>query len=245
MRTLLKEVQGLDWFDGAVMNCTWRGPRLRDILLAAGLQDVPTEPHNYGTDTHVAFACHAVECQEDSWYGASIPLARALREIADVILALEMNGERLSVEHGFPVRVITPGIAGARAMKWVDSSIVQRDESENHYMQFDYKVLPEEAVDAKSAKSFWEKVKPVIEMPVNSVVAAPANESTVTVDGEGFAHVCGYALPSGDDGPVLKVDVSGDGGDSWGEAMLLSHPSESKWCWKLWEAKVKLQTGSC
>jgi len=37
MRTLLKEVQGIDWFDGAVMNCVWKGPRLRDVILAAGL----------------------------------------------------------------------------------------------------------------------------------------------------------------------------------------------------------------
>lgn len=32
MRTKIKEVQGLDWFDGAVMNCKWTGPRLKDVL---------------------------------------------------------------------------------------------------------------------------------------------------------------------------------------------------------------------
>ena len=38
MRTRIKEVQGIDWFDGAIMNCIWEGPRLRDILLRAGVK---------------------------------------------------------------------------------------------------------------------------------------------------------------------------------------------------------------
>lgn len=94
MRTLLKEVQGLDWFDGAVMNCAWRGPKLRDVLLAAGVRDEQ--------GMHVQFACHAVATQEDSYYGASIPLERALREDADVILAMEVLALTLTLTHHPP-----------------------------------------------------------------------------------------------------------------------------------------------
>lgn len=238
MRTMLKEVQGLDWFAGAVMNCTWKGPKLRDILLGAGLDLNKDEPET----AHVAFACNAVPCQDTDWYGASIPLSRALREDADVILAVEMNSEPLTVEHGFPVRVVTPGIAGARAVKWLDHIIVQREMSSNHYMHYDYKVLPEEAVDSESAKKFWHITPPVIEMPVNSVVAVPEDGSTVQTDADGMVVVKGYAVPSGDDGPVVKVEVSTDG-DNWAEAELLTHENESKWSWKLWQAKVKLGRG--
>jgi len=39
MRTFLKEVDGIDWGDGAVMNWRWRGPRLRDVLLKVGVND--------------------------------------------------------------------------------------------------------------------------------------------------------------------------------------------------------------
>lgn len=99
MRTELKEVQGIDWGDGAVMNCKWRGPRLRDVLLRAGVEAKGTQQSQESSKDaatppgtmHVAFASYQVPCQEDSWYGGSIELARAMREDAEVILALDVG----------------------------------------------------------------------------------------------------------------------------------------------------------
>lgn len=84
MRTFLKEVDGIDWGDGAVMNCIWKGPRLRDVLLRAGVN------MSGSGKAHVAFASFQVKCQEAEWYGGSIELDRAMREDGDVILALEV-----------------------------------------------------------------------------------------------------------------------------------------------------------
>lgn len=85
MRTSLKEVNGLDWFEGAVMNCRWRGPKLKDVLNEAGVNVKSTK------DYHVAFACYQVPVQGgESWYGGSIELARAMKESADVLVALEV-----------------------------------------------------------------------------------------------------------------------------------------------------------
>lgn len=235
MRMLLKEVQGIDWGSGAVMNYVWRGPRVRDILLHAGLR-------KEDRDVNVAFACNAVPCQDASWFGSSISLGRALREDADVILALEMNGERLTQEHGFPVRALIPGVAGARSVKWLDHITVQHDMSSNHYMHFDYKALPEQTVDSESAKQFWRETPPVIDTPVNSVVVSPEDGSTVETDPHGYVAMKGYAISGGDDGPIVKVEVSTDG-ETWSEAQLLDHERNSKWTWKLWEARVKLGTG--
>lgn len=239
MRTKIKEVQGIDWSDAAVMNCSWRGPKLSDILDQAHI----TLTKDQQETAHVAFACYATPCQEDTWYGSSIPLSRALRSDADVILATHMNGEPLTVGHGYPVRVVTPGVAGARAVKWLDRITVQMRESDNFYMQHDYKVLPEEAVDAESASEFWHAVPPVQEMPVNSTIVSPAEGSTVERDQEGCITIEGYALPSGDNGPVVKVEVSADGGVHWENAELLHHEGEGKWSWKLWKARLALHTG--
>ena len=92
MRTRIKEVQGIDWADGAIMNCTWEGPRLRDILLRAGVEydKNANKAKASKSKRHVQFASHSQECQEDKWYGGSIPLDRALAEDMDVILALKV-----------------------------------------------------------------------------------------------------------------------------------------------------------
>ena len=89
MRTRIKEVSGVDWFDGAIMNCTFEGPRLRDVLLAAGVKD--HDPlHGQENAQHVQFASYGSKTQEDDWYGGSIPFSRAIDMDMDVILAIKV-----------------------------------------------------------------------------------------------------------------------------------------------------------
>ena len=52
-------------------------------------------------------------------YGASIPASKAVDPAGDVVLAFEMNGEPIPRDHGFPVRVVVPGVVGARNVKWL------------------------------------------------------------------------------------------------------------------------------
>ena len=89
MRTCLKEVSGIDWLDGAVMNCTWRGPRLRDVLQAAGISGGLCWDKGYRG--HVDCVCDVVPCEDCPTYGGSIPLARAMLDDGDCILALEVG----------------------------------------------------------------------------------------------------------------------------------------------------------
>jgi sulfite oxidase len=84
-------VQGIDWLDGALMNCIWKGPRLRDILLRAGVKYDKTEKSSDSKAYHVQFASHSQKTLEEDWYGGSIPLDRALAEDKDVILAVKVR----------------------------------------------------------------------------------------------------------------------------------------------------------
>ena len=57
-------------------------------------------------------------------YGASVPVMKILNPLSDVILAYEMNGEPLPLDHGYPVRAIVPGVVGARNVKWLGTFVV-------------------------------------------------------------------------------------------------------------------------
>ncbi|KAJ9634004.1 hypothetical protein H2204_006551 [Knufia peltigerae] len=244
MRTRIKEVVGVDWFDGAVMNCAFEGPLVRDILLAAGVgEEDGAMPRNV-VPKHIHFANHGGKTQHDEWYGGSIPFARAMDLEMDVILAVKMNGLPLEARHGFPVRAIVPGVLGARSVKWLDSITVSDQESPCFYQQRDYKVLPPEVSDSKTAEGYWSRCPSMLEMPINACVAWPVSGSTIKLPASGFIEVLGYAVPQSSHGPVIRVQVSGDEGKTWSDAQL-EHGGKyaSKWTWVLWNARIKIEKG--
>lgn len=132
---------------------------------------------------------------------------------------------------------------GVRWVKWLDRIIIQDHESPNIYQQRDYKVLPADAVDSKSAEKYWQSTPPMYDIPINSAIAVPADGETVTLSSTGTVKVKGYAIPQGADGPIIRVRVSGDGGHSWVDAQLEGSNESMKWCWALWTANVKLSPG--
>ena len=97
MRTRIKEVLGVDWFDAALMTCEWEGPRVRDILLAVGLDEHAM--HGRVAPKHVHFANYGGKVQADDWYGGSVPLERVMDPAMDVILAVKV---RMSTPNVFP-----------------------------------------------------------------------------------------------------------------------------------------------
>ncbi|KAK5268407.1 hypothetical protein LTR96_006114 [Exophiala xenobiotica] len=243
MRTRIKEVLGVDWFDGAVMNCTFEGPLVRDILLAAGVEENRGMQGNVAPK-HVHFANYGGKTQQDEWYGGSIPFDRAMDPEMDVILAVKMNGLPLEARHGFPVRVVVPGVLGARSVKWLEYITVSDNESPCFYQQRDYKVLPREAVDAKTAEKYWAECPSMLEMPINSCVAWPTSGSTIELPASGFIEVLGYAVPQGHSGPVVRVQVSGDEGETWTDAELDNGGEYAgRWSWVLWNARIKVERG--
>ena len=156
-----------------------------------------------------------------------------------------MNGKPLSPRHGFPVRVIVPGVLGARSVKWLDKIVVAEEESSNFYQKHDYKILPPTAVDKQAAEPYWDKVPAMLEMPINACVAVPTYKSSVKLPDSGLLHVKGYAVPQGCAGPVTKVEISGDEGQTWVEAKLEYGPSHlaSKWTWVLWQCQIPMERG--
>lgn len=141
------------------------------------------------------------------------------------------------------------GLAAAECR--VDTITVQPFESQNHYQQRDYKILPVHCNDQMSSDKWWNRVPALMDMPVNSVIGFPRSGSRVTPSAaDGTIEVAGYALPGGRNGPVRKVEVSSDGGRTWTEAKILEPPEDVRakgldlrWAWSLWRAKVKVDKG--
>ncbi|KIW18987.1 hypothetical protein PV08_03276 [Exophiala spinifera] len=252
LRSRVKEVTGVDWGDGAVMNAAWTGPLLRDVLVDCGLSAKRYLKEYDGL--HVQLECNATKVQEDEWYGSSVPLEVVVDPEREALLALHMNGTPLPARHGGPVRAIIPGIIGARSVKWLDTIIVSSRESQNHYQQHDYKILPAEATSPEKAEELgvWDSTPAMQDNPVNSVVTVPAHDGDeVKRDRHGRVRIAGYAIPHGKGGPVERVQVSIDKGNTWMDARILddgdektTHPankgkgdSRGKFSWVLWEVE--------
>ncbi|KAI0805951.1 Oxidoreductase, molybdopterin-binding domain-containing protein [Irpex lacteus] len=228
------EVEGILWGEGTIANVRWGGARLRDILLRAGV----SESTDAEEGLHVCFASHVAACQEDDWFGSSVPLHKALDESGDALLAYELNGELLAPEHGYPFRVVVPGHTGARWVKWVDQITVSRRESGNYYHQQDYKVLPPQVKTHEMADSgdWWSKLPPLQAYDLNSVIAVTKVDPTTRT-----LNVKGYAL-GGPSGQVKGVEISVDEGRSWSPAKITYQ--EGRWSWTLWEASVGISDDS-
>ena len=41
----------------------------------------------------------------------------------------------LSTDHGFPLRLVVPGVTGARSVKWLSRIITSKEESQAHWQQ--------------------------------------------------------------------------------------------------------------
>lgn len=125
---MIKRSKGFNWGPGAVSCAYWKGPLLRDILLAAGVPDTPLD----GCKRQWVNFQGADQLSEGV-YATSIPLDYAMDPTNDVILAYEMNDVPLPPDHGYPCRVMIPGYVGGRCVKWVNKIWVSDKENDSYY----------------------------------------------------------------------------------------------------------------
>jgi DMSO/TMAO reductase YedYZ molybdopterin-dependent catalytic subunit len=170
-------------------NALWTGVPLRNVVNLAGPKsDV----------THVIFRC------EDD-YIESLPLARAM--LPEVLLTYEMNGERLTEKHGFPVRLLAPGKYGMRNPKWITEIILASADRPGYWVERGWSSETEMNTSSR------------IDIPSPGDVLTP---SVLRVHGVAFSGKRGIA----------KVEVSTDGGSTWDEARV--KPPLSPFSWVLW-----------
>lgn len=179
-------------------NAKWLGLPIREVLKRARPKD--------GADMVLSTSIDG--------FSASTPL-EVLQDDRDAMLAIGMNGEPLPLEHGYPVRMVVPGLYGfVSATKWVvDLEVTRFADSKAYWTQ-----------------RGWSERGPIktmarVEVP-KSFAVVPAGR--VAIGGTAWAQTRG----------ITKVEVQIDGAD-WAPAVLSAEASVVTWRqWSFdWDAK--------
>lgn len=176
---------------GLVGNALFQGVRLKDLLDEAGVQDGATQ---------------VVSRSIEGWDCGS-PTS-VIMDGRDAMLAIAMNGEPLPPEHGYPARLVVPGLYGyVSATKWVTEIELTRWED------FDGYWIPRG----------WAKEGPVKTM---ARIDRPRSGRTLDANGDGVIDIAGlaWAVHRG----IGRVEVSIDDGE-WRECELAGVPGDDTW----------------
>jgi DMSO/TMAO reductase YedYZ molybdopterin-dependent catalytic subunit len=175
---------------GSIGNAVWRGIPLRTFLEEAGVDPDARD----------------VVFRAADGYSDSIPLERVME--GDVLLVHSMNGSALPQEHGYPLRVIAPGLYGIKNVKWLTRIEVSDYNYEGYWQQRGW-------TDDGTIKTTSRIDQPGHYQEIRG-------EETV-LKGVAFAGRRG----------VRRVLVSADGGRTWNEARIAE--SGPKTAWVLWD----------
>lgn len=187
---------------GLVGNAIWQGVPIRDILRMAGPKA--------GADM--------VLSRSVDGYTASTPLDALTDESRDAIFAVAMNGEPLPLEHGFPVRMVVPGLYGyVSATKWVTELKVTTFEADEAYWT-------PRGYAAEAPIKFSSRID-------TPRTGTPVPAGTVAVAGMAWAQTVG----------IERVEVRIDDGD-W-QAATLSTPINSD-TWVQWVLEWQAEAGT-
>ncbi|MCW0212320.1 MAG: molybdopterin-dependent oxidoreductase [Pseudonocardia sp.] len=179
------------------------GVDLRDILLEAGVQP--------GADQ--------VFCTSTDGWTAGTPTDVVLEPGRGAMLAIGMNGEALPPEHGFPVRMIVPGLYGyVSATKWLtDMEITTFGRDRQAYW----------------LQRGWAERGPI---KTEARIDVPKGFSTTPAGPVDVAGIA-WSQPRG----ISKVEVRMDGG-AWQAAELATEVAGQTW--RMWRARFDLAAGS-
>ena len=181
-------------------NAQWEGIPLATLLQRAGVKTGATK---------IVF--HAVDDYSDS-----IHLSKALEPTT--LLAVRMNGVTLPQGHGFPVRMLVPGIYGMKHCKWLTRIEVVNYNFQGYWQQ-----------------RGWDDAAPV---RMTARIDTPLDGSAVRVNR--VTYIAGVAF-SGNKG-ISQVDISLDSGQTWQPATL-KRP-QSTITWVIWEYAWKPTTSA-
>ncbi|KAL7928205.1 hypothetical protein V8C35DRAFT_333416 [Trichoderma chlorosporum] len=216
---------GFNWGAAGVSTGLFTGVYLADILAyckpknpllsAYPSYDKPVA----GRARHVIF--EGADELPQGKYGTSQRLSWALDHTKGMLISWGLNGEDLSPDHGYPLRLVVPGQIGGRMVKWLQRIEVSDCESQHHLHFFDNKLLPTTvtADQARNEDKWWYDPKYIInELNVNAAICSPAHNDILQMASDASVTqmftVEGYAYTGGGR-RITRVEMTLDDGDTW------------------------------
>lgn len=190
---------GVPWRFGAAGTAEFVGVSLSDVLKLANVKATAVEVVLTGGDQG------SPTSDGGGVYARSLSVDHALNQ--DVLLAWEMNGERLSVAHGFPLRAVVPGWYAMSSVKWLTRIDVIDHPFIGHWQANQYLYIQQAGIPDRT---------PVSRIRVRSVIASPSAGDRVA---PGPVPIAGGAWSG--EGEIVRVEVSTDGGERWSDAQIL------------------------
>jgi DMSO/TMAO reductase YedYZ molybdopterin-dependent catalytic subunit len=207
---------------GLSSNGRFTGVRLRDVLKRVDVDDKAREVVFFGADRgneEVVFRQNTFKIQQQ--FARSITLENAMKP--EPILAYALNGQPLSRDHGFPLRVVMPGWYGVANVKWLSEIHLQENRFLGNYQARWYRTLRAVGGNGEDADPQTQFVETeVTRLNLKSVVARVRK----TADGD--LRVLGFVLNDGT--PLRSVEVKVDDGP-WQPAQMDS--ANTQYSWKL------------
>lgn len=154
----------------------WEGVPLADLLAEAGVKPEAIE-----------IKLHAADDYEESF-----PIAFGLDP--DTLVVVGMNGAPLTDAHGYPARIIVPGIYGMKNVKWVDR----------------LELIAEDFLGYWQTRGWSDPAIPQIWGRIDAPLGG---------DIEPGPQIAAGVATAGDR-DVVRVEVSMDDGDTWADAQL-------------------------
>src|SRR5215212_6025687 len=185
---------------GLMSNAVWQGVRLRDLLAASRPGDGALEVFLNGADA----------------YTDSFAFDKAMDPTT--IVAFAMNGQPLPQRHGYPVRIVVPGLFGEKNVKWVTRIEVVDYDARGFYEQQGWG--PDFVIPTRSDIFGPRWVRRRDDRFVESFAAG----RMAIIRGRAFA---------GDRG-IQKVEFSADGGETW-RGVRIDYPGTNL-TWTFWSA---------
>ena len=175
--------------EGLVGNALWTGVRLKELLEMAGVQAGATQVVGRSVDD----------------FTVGFPTSWAMAPEREPMVVVGMNRDFLPADHGYPARLIVPGLYGyVSATKWLRS----------------IELTTREAVDGYWVPLGWAKDAPIL---TQSRIDVPSSGATVAV---GLVDVAGIAWAP--DRGIAGVDVRFDDGP-WLSAPISRPISDATW----------------